>query len=142
MLLLFKQEHPPPAETAESSLNTCRVGKLVPFPTPQIVYHLIQLSRIRHPAFYSTVRLTTSLRTLKLPKATPQGVNRPTGPPPAVCLRVPLIVNRLSRHKRSFPALSTLHIHPMISPFRPFCLFLLFLVLLFIAQILSSACFL
>ncbi|MFX5502476.1 hypothetical protein ACM5ME_21135 [Bacillus subtilis] len=31
------------------------------------------------PAFYSTVRLTTSLRTLKLPKATPSGEKRPLG---------------------------------------------------------------
>ncbi|KAA0767995.1 hypothetical protein DN392_28785 [Bacillus sp. BB51/4] len=33
-------------------------------------------------AFYSTIPLTTSLRTLKLPKLTPAGKNRPSGATP------------------------------------------------------------
>lgn len=36
------------------------------------------------------------------PKGDPVGRKTPSGAPPAVCLKVPLIVNRLSRHKRSF----------------------------------------
>lgn len=35
------------------------------------------------------------------PEGVPTGQSSPCGPPPKVCMRVPLMINRLSRHKRS-----------------------------------------